>query len=72
MQNQTINVNEQYGLLNDYCRLFPRGSGDSEWYVGMETRHIGSFYALVLFVGVAVHAALFTIWATINAIIIDV
>jgi hypothetical protein len=37
------------------------------WYVNMETRHIGSFMTLVLFVGAAVYAALFTIWATINA-----
>jgi cytochrome c-type biogenesis protein CcmH/NrfF len=51
-------------LLVDF---FPHGSGDSEWYVGMETKHIGSFMTLVLFVGVAVYAALFTIWATINA-----
>lgn len=51
-------------LLVDF---FPYGNGDSEWYVDMETRHIGSFMTLVLFVGVAVYATLFTIWATINA-----
>ena len=47
--------------------FFPYGNGDSEWYVNMEIRYIGSFMTLVLFVGVAVYAALFTIWATINA-----
>ena len=51
-------------LLVDF---FPYGNGDSEWYVDMETRHIGSFMTLVLFVGVAVYATLFTIWATVNA-----
>lgn len=51
-------------LLVDF---FPYGNGDSEWYVDMETRHIGSFMTLVLFVGVAVYSTLFTIWATINA-----
>lgn len=51
-------------LLVDF---FPYGNGDSEWYVEMETRHISSFMTLVLFVGIALYAALFTIWATINA-----
>ncbi|MEY9870453.1 cytochrome c-type biogenesis protein CcmH/NrfF [Peribacillus sp. B2I2] len=50
-------------LLVDFS---PYGNGDAEWYVDMKTRHIGSFMTLVLFVGVAVYAALFTIWATIN------
>lgn len=51
-------------LLVDF---YPYGNGDKEWYVNKETRHIGSFMTLVLFVGVAVYVALFTIWATINA-----
>ncbi|WLD94296.1 permease prefix domain 1-containing protein [Alkalihalobacillus sp. AL-G] len=51
-------------LLVDF---FPYGNGDSEWYVEMETRHIGSFMTLVLFVGVTIYVTLFTIWATINA-----
>ncbi|OZU89598.1 hypothetical protein CIL03_00150 [Virgibacillus indicus] len=51
-------------LLVDF---FPYGNGDSEWYVDMETRHFSSFMTLVLFVGVAVYATLFTIWATVNA-----
>jgi uncharacterized membrane protein len=51
-------------LLVDF---FPYGNGDVNWYVNMETRHIGSFMTLVLFVGAAVYATLFTIWATINA-----
>lgn len=51
-------------LLVDF---FPYGNGDEEWYVNMETRHIGSFMTLVLFVGAAIYVALFTIWATINA-----
>lgn len=51
-------------LLVDF---FPYGNGDAEWYVEMETRHISSFMTLVLFVGITLYAALFTIWATINA-----
>ncbi|MGE8082162.1 permease prefix domain 1-containing protein [Peribacillus loiseleuriae] len=51
-------------LLVDF---FPYGNGDAEWYVEMETRHIDSFMTLVLLVGVALYAALFTIWATVNA-----
>lgn len=47
--------------------LYPYGNGDSEWYVNMEIRYIDMIMTLVLFVGVAVYAALFTIWATINA-----
>jgi cytochrome c-type biogenesis protein CcmH/NrfF len=47
--------------------LYPYGNGDSEWYVNMEVRYIDTIMTLVLFVGVAVYAALFTIWATINA-----
>lgn len=51
-------------LLVDF---FPYMYVDSEWYISMETRHMGSFMTLVLFVGVAIYAVLFTIWATINA-----
>lgn len=51
-------------LLVDF---FPYGNGNAEWYVDMETRHLSTFMTLVLFVGIAVYAALFTIWATINA-----
>jgi len=47
--------------------LSPYGNGDSEWYVNMEVRYGDSIMIVVLFVGVAVYAALFTIWATINA-----
>lgn len=47
--------------------FFPYGNGDAEWYVEMEIRHISSFMTLVLFVGIALYATLFTIWATINA-----
>ncbi|WHX28074.1 permease prefix domain 1-containing protein [Virgibacillus halodenitrificans] len=51
-------------LLVDF---FPYGNGNSKWYVDMETRHFSSFMTLVLFVGFAVYATLFTIWATINS-----
>jgi cytochrome c-type biogenesis protein CcmH/NrfF len=47
--------------------IYPYGNGDSEWFVKMEIRHSDMFMILVLFVGVAVYAALFTIWATVNA-----
>jgi len=47
--------------------LYPNGNGDSEWYVNMEVRYLDSIMGLVLLVGVAVYAALFTIWAIINA-----
>ncbi|GGM37889.1 hypothetical protein GCM10011351_25110 [Paraliobacillus quinghaiensis] len=47
--------------------FFPYGNGDSNWYVEMEIRHFSLFMTLVLFVGVAIYATLFTIWAIINA-----
>lgn len=48
--------------------FFPYGNGDGkQWYVEMETRHIGSLMGIILFSGMAVYATLFTIWATINA-----
>ncbi|MGA5690661.1 permease prefix domain 1-containing protein [Cytobacillus pseudoceanisediminis] len=47
--------------------FFPYANWDKEWYVGMETRHIGDLMAIILFSGVAIYGTLFTIWATINA-----
>ncbi|MCM3601164.1 PLD nuclease N-terminal domain-containing protein [Robertmurraya korlensis] len=47
--------------------FFPYGNGDSEWYVNMETRHIGSLMTIILFAGMAIYWTLFTIWATVNA-----
>ncbi|GKU83454.1 permease prefix domain 1-containing protein [Niallia sp. NCCP-28] len=48
--------------------FFPYGNGDGkQWYVEMETRHMGSLMSIILFPGVAIYVTLFTIWATINA-----
>lgn len=48
--------------------FYPYGGGDGEqWYVQMETRHIGDLMAIILFSGLAVYFTLFTVWATINA-----
>lgn len=48
--------------------FFPYGNGDGkQWYVEMETRHIGGSMAIILFSGIAIYATLFTIWAIINA-----
>jgi cytochrome c-type biogenesis protein CcmH/NrfF len=47
--------------------FFPYAIWDEEWYVGMETKHIGDWLAVILFSGVAIYCTLFTIWATINA-----
>lgn len=47
--------------------FFPYGNGDSEWYVNMETRNIGSLMTIILFAGMAIYWTLFTKWATINA-----
>jgi len=50
------------------ANFFPYGNGDGkQWYVEMETRHIGSLMAIILFSGIAIYATLFTIWAIINA-----
>jgi cytochrome c-type biogenesis protein CcmH/NrfF len=48
--------------------FFPYGNGDGkQWYVEMETRHMGGLTAIILFSGIAIYATLFTIWAIINA-----
>ncbi|WP_155591490.1 hypothetical protein [Lysinibacillus cavernae] len=48
--------------------FFTFGQGDGkQWYVVMETRHIGELMAIILFSGIAIYLTLFTIWATINA-----
>lgn len=48
--------------------FFPYGNGDGkQWYVEMDTRHIGDLMAIILFSGMAIYITLFTIWATINA-----
>lgn len=47
--------------------FFPYGNGDRRWYVEMETRHIGSLMAIILFPGIAIYLTLFTVWATVNA-----
>ena len=48
--------------------FFPYGNGDGkQWYVQMDTRHIGDLMSIILFSGMAVYITLFTIWATINA-----
>lgn len=48
--------------------FFPYGNGDGkQWYVDMETRHIGDLMSIILFSGIAIFLTLFTIWATINA-----
>lgn len=48
--------------------FFPYGNGDGkQWYVQMETRHIGDWLSIILFSGMAIYITLFTIWATINA-----
>jgi heme/copper-type cytochrome/quinol oxidase subunit 4 len=48
--------------------FFPYGNGDGkQWYVEMETRHIGSLMSIILFSGMAVYVTLFTIWSTVNA-----
>ncbi|WP_061809374.1 permease prefix domain 1-containing protein [Rossellomorea vietnamensis] len=48
--------------------FFPYGNGDGkQWYIQMETRHIGDWLAIILFSGMAIYITLFTIWATINA-----
>lgn len=47
--------------------FFPYANWDNQWYVGMETRHIGDWLAIILFSEVAIYGTLFTIWATINA-----
>lgn len=50
------------------AKFYPYGNGDGkQWYVKMETRHIGSLMAIILFSGIAIYATLFTIWAIINA-----
>lgn len=50
------------------AKFYPYGNGDgNQWYVEMETRHIGSWLSIILFSGLAVYATLFTIWATVNA-----
>ncbi|PED68655.1 hypothetical protein CN680_16975 [Bacillus pseudomycoides] len=43
------------------------GIGEDKWHVNIETKDIRNFMTLLLFVGIAVYAVLFTIWATINA-----
>jgi hypothetical protein len=47
--------------------FFTYGFGDDEWYVNIEHRNFDTLVPLSLFIGVAVYATLFTIWATINA-----
>ncbi|MCA1057705.1 PLD nuclease N-terminal domain-containing protein [Rossellomorea aquimaris] len=48
--------------------FFPYGNGDGkQWYIQMETRHIGDWLSIILFSGMAIYITLFTIWATINA-----
>ncbi|KPL60960.1 permease prefix domain 1-containing protein [Rossellomorea vietnamensis] len=48
--------------------FFPYGNGDGkQWYVEMDTRHIGDWLSIILFSGMAIYITLFTIWATINA-----
>ncbi|MCA0147269.1 PLD nuclease N-terminal domain-containing protein [Rossellomorea vietnamensis] len=48
--------------------FFPYGNGDGkQWYIQMDTRHIGDWLAIILFSGMATYITLFTIWATINA-----
>jgi cytochrome c-type biogenesis protein CcmH/NrfF len=47
--------------------FFPYAIWDEEWYVGMETKHIGDWLAIILFSGFAIYCTLFTIWATIKA-----
>ncbi|MFJ5788857.1 permease prefix domain 1-containing protein [Lysinibacillus sp. NPDC093197] len=50
------------------ANFFPYGNGDGkQWYVDMETRHIGDLMAIILFSGIAIYLTLFTIWAIINA-----
>lgn len=50
------------------ANFFPYGNSDGkQWYVDMETRHIGDLMAIILFSGIAIYLTLFTIWATINA-----
>ncbi|OIU72715.1 permease prefix domain 1-containing protein [Rossellomorea aquimaris] len=47
--------------------FFPYAIWDEKWYVGMETKHIGDWLAIILFSGFAIYCTLFTIWATIKA-----
>lgn len=49
------------------AKFYPYGNSNGNWYVEMETRHIGSLMGIILFSGLAVYGTLFTIWATINA-----
>lgn len=50
-----------------FADFFQHSSWNDQWYVEMETKHIGSIMSLVLFFGIAVYVTLFTIWAIINA-----
>ncbi|MGE7835090.1 hypothetical protein [Viridibacillus arvi] len=51
-----------------YVKTVPiYGNGDDEWFVNMETRSYENLAILVLFAGVAIYWALFSIWAIINA-----
>ncbi|WP_346235492.1 permease prefix domain 1-containing protein [Lysinibacillus telephonicus] len=47
--------------------FFPYANWDKKWYVGMETRQISDWMAIILFSGIAIYITLFTIWATINS-----
>ncbi|KIV60985.1 hypothetical protein CN327_14110 [Bacillus cereus] len=47
--------------------LIHSGKTEAGWYINLEFKDVRNFMDLLLFVGIAVYAVLFTIWATINA-----
>ncbi|MBY0099418.1 permease prefix domain 1-containing protein [Mesobacillus maritimus] len=53
-------------LLVDYF-TYGFGEDDNEWFVNIEHRNFDTLVPLSLYIGFAVYATLFTIWAIINA-----
>ena len=51
--------------------FFPYANWDNQWYVGMETKHIGDWLAIILFSGVAIYGTLFTVWQQLMRTIIN-